>query len=80
MGQDHPDIALCLNNLAGIYREQGRSREAEELYRQSLAIWEQQLGTDNRNVATSLNNLAGLCEDQGRYEDAESLYQYSGHF
>jgi hypothetical protein len=51
LGADHPDVAASLNNLAGLYRAQGRYGEAEPLYRRSLQIVEQQLGADHPDVA-----------------------------
>jgi tetratricopeptide (TPR) repeat protein len=36
LGPDHPDVALSLNNLAGLYDNQGRYAEAEPLYKRSL--------------------------------------------
>jgi hypothetical protein len=33
LGPEHPDTASSLQNLAGLYRQQGRSAEAEELER-----------------------------------------------
>jgi tetratricopeptide (TPR) repeat protein len=38
VGKDHPSVAATLNNLAGLYRAQGRYDEAESLYQRSLAI------------------------------------------
>ena len=32
LGDNHPHVALSLNNLAGLYRSQGRYTEAEPLY------------------------------------------------
>ena len=66
-----------LNNLAALYRTQGRYAEAEPLYKRSLAIREKALGPDHPDVAQSLNNLAVLYEEQGRYADAEPLYKRS---
>ncbi len=37
-GCDHPDTALSLNNLAGLYRTMGRYEDAEPLYTRSLQI------------------------------------------
>ena len=37
LGKDHPDVAASLNNLAELYRAQGRYADAEPLYRRSLA-------------------------------------------
>ena len=68
------DTASSLNNLASLYRSQGRYGEAEPLYLRALQIREQQLGADHPDTATSLNNLAGLYQSQGRYGEAEPLY------
>jgi tetratricopeptide (TPR) repeat protein len=75
LGDEHPDVATSLNNLAGLYESQGRYSEAEPLYRQALEMRQRLLGDEHPNVATSLNNLAGLYESQGRYSEAEPLYR-----
>ena len=38
LGEKHSDYALSLNNLAALYREQGRYVDAEPLFQRSLAI------------------------------------------
>ena len=75
LGSNHPDVAISLNNLAGLYETQGRYADAEPLYKRSLAIWEKALGPNHPNVATSLNNLALLYDSQGRYADALPIVQ-----
>jgi tetratricopeptide (TPR) repeat protein len=75
LGEQHPDTAISLNNLAVLYEAQGRYDEAEPLYQQALAIMRERLGEQHPDTATSLNNLAGLYEAQGRYDEAEPLYQ-----
>ena len=70
-------MAAALNNLAGLYRNQGRYAEAEPLYKRALAIHEKALGPDHPDVATALNNLAELYRYQGRYAEAEPLYKRS---
>ena len=77
LGPDHPNVALSLNNLAGLYDTQGQYAQAEPLYKRSLAIWEKALGPDHPYVATSLNNLAELYRTQGQYAQAEPLYKRS---
>jgi CHAT domain-containing protein/Flp pilus assembly protein TadD len=77
LGRDHPNVAPVLNNLAAMYRNQGRHADAEPLSQRSLAIAERAFGRDHPNVATALNNLAELYRSQGRYADAEPLYQRS---
>jgi CHAT domain-containing protein len=75
LGDNHPDTAQSLNNLAELYLSQGRYSEAEPLLKQSLAIRKQQLGDNHPDTAQSLNNLAGLYQSQGRYSEAEPLYK-----
>lgn len=73
VGPDHPDAALCLNNLADIYKAVGRYAEAELLYNRSLAIMEKALGPKHPDVAANLNHLAELFYALGRYAEAEPL-------
>jgi tetratricopeptide (TPR) repeat protein len=74
LGEDHPQIATSLNNLAALYDSLGRYTEAEPLYLQALELSQRLLGDDHPDVATSLNNLAVLYNFQGCYAEAESLY------
>ena len=75
LGQEHPDVANSLNNLALLYYSQGKYESAQPLYQQALEMRKRLLGQEHPDVAQSLNNLAGLYDSQGRYEDAEPLYQ-----
>jgi tetratricopeptide (TPR) repeat protein len=75
LGENHPDVANSLNNLAFLYYSQGHYSEAEPLYQQALKILQTALGENHPDIATSLNNLAGLYQDQGRYSEAEPLFQ-----
>jgi CHAT domain-containing protein/Tfp pilus assembly protein PilF len=68
-------VATSLNNLGGLYRDQGRWGEAEALFHRSLQMREAALGPAHPEVATSLNNLGGLYRDQGRWGEAEALFQ-----
>lgn len=77
LGEEHPLVATSLNNLAELYRIQGKYTEAEPLYLRSLAIREKALGKDHPDVAISLNNLAVLYDSQGKPDKAEPLYQRS---
>jgi tetratricopeptide (TPR) repeat protein len=93
LGEEHPDVAALLNNLAVSLKAQGKYDEAEPLYRQSLAIIRkvcaihlvassrdhscQVLGEEHPDVAQSLNNLAELLKAQGKYDEAEPLCRQS---
>ena len=74
LGNDHPDVAVSLDNLAVLYHTQGRYSEAETLYLQSLEMLKHLLGEEHPGVATSLNALALLYKDQGKYKKAETYF------
>jgi tetratricopeptide (TPR) repeat protein len=74
LGNEHPDVATSLNNLALLYQMQGRYSEAEPLYYEALQLEQRLLGNDHSSIATCLNNLALLYESQRRYSEAEPLY------
>ncbi len=76
-GPQAPRLATSLNNLAELYRAQGKYAEAEPLHKRALAISEKALGPEHPHVATSLNNLAALYNAQGKYAEAEPLYKRS---
>ncbi|WP_335073151.1 tetratricopeptide repeat protein [Nostoc sp.] len=60
LGEEHPDVATSLNNLALLYNSQGRYSEAEPLFIQALDILEPQLGANHPNTVTVCGNLADL--------------------
>ncbi|QLE57421.1 CHAT domain-containing protein [Nostoc sp. TCL26-01] len=68
--------AYCdsLNNLAELYRIQGRYSQAKPLYLQVLDIRKNLFGVEHPDVAQSLNNLAALYYAQGNYTTAEKLF------
>ena len=70
-----PMSPQSLNGLAELYETQGRYRDAEPLYKRSLAIDEKAHGPEHPHVATSLNNLAGLYEAQARYGGCRTALQ-----
>lgn len=64
-------FGATLTNLAMVYHNQGRTTEAEPLYKRGLSIREQALGKGHRDVGTSLTNV-GLCYySEQRYAEAE---------
>ncbi len=75
MGENHPDVATGLNNLALLHYSQSDYEAAEPLYERALAIDEKTLGPDHSGVATDLNNLALLYKKQGNFEAAEPLFK-----
>ncbi|MGD8785871.1 MAG: tetratricopeptide repeat protein [Phycisphaerales bacterium] len=76
-GQNHPTVALSLNNLALLHKTKGKYAEAERYYKLSLTLGEAARGPEHPSVARTLNNLAALYETQGQYAKAEPFYKRS---
>jgi tetratricopeptide (TPR) repeat protein len=72
LGEEHPDVADSLNNLADLYLNQGRYDQAEPLFLEALEMRKRVFAGDHRAVVTSLKNLAFLYSIQGRYNQAET--------
>jgi Flp pilus assembly protein TadD len=77
LGENHPDYAESLNNLALLYDLMGDSAKAEPLYLQSREILKKVLGENHPLYATSLNNLAALYDSMGDSAKAEPIYVQS---
>ena len=69
-GLDHPDVALSLNNLAGLYNDQSDFAKALPMFERAFAICEKALGKDHPDFVTILTNLASLYGEQGDYPKA----------
>jgi hypothetical protein len=61
-GQDHPDVAIDLNNLARLLQATNRLSEAEPLMRRALAIFTKSLGEDHPRTQMAQRNLDILLE------------------
>ena len=68
-------LSLSLNNLAEVYRMEGRFGEAEQAAREGLALRESAFGPNDSSVADSLNTLALARYAQGHPAEAEALYR-----
>lgn len=74
LGQDHPDVAATVNNLAELYLAKNDYTRAEPLLLRALAIREKMFGTDHSDVASSLSSLAELYYAMGDYKRAAPLF------
>ncbi|GJM24630.1 MAG: hypothetical protein DHS20C16_10450 [Phycisphaerae bacterium] len=70
---DHPATASCINDLAAVVRELGRTDEAIELYQISLAMYQKHLGPENHRTLGVKRNLANALRMDGNIEEAEPL-------
>src|SRR6185369_9617768 len=68
-------IASSLNDLGCALHEEGRLREAEELYIRALTARRKTFGAEHLETLQSLHNLAVLYEDQGKAKEAANLYR-----
>ncbi|KAJ5642527.1 hypothetical protein N7490_006527 [Penicillium lividum] len=71
------DIAVWggLHGLGNLYSDQGKLKEAEEMYQRALAGYEKALGPDHTSTLDTVNNLGSLYSDQGKPKEAEEMYQ-----
>jgi CHAT domain-containing protein/tetratricopeptide (TPR) repeat protein len=74
-GEDHPNVAASMGNLAVVLQHQSRFAEAESFYKRALAIDEKVFGPNHPVTAIGLNNIANLYVDQNRPQDAAGLQQ-----
>src|SRR5262249_29185757 len=69
----HPDLALSLSNLGGLYVEMRRYREAEDYYRRSLTIWEQMTPVPVGKIERTLHDLSEAYLKDGEKTSAENV-------
>jgi tetratricopeptide (TPR) repeat protein len=74
LGQDHPEVATSLNDLAVLYIALHKYEQVEPLCLRALAIQERALGLGHPDVAVTLNDLAMLYYLEGRHDQIEPLY------
>ncbi len=75
-----PDLTLeqrssALNSHAETLKAAGLYDEAEPLFRESLEITRETLGSRHPETAIRLSNLADLLRTKGQYEEAEPLHR-----
>jgi tetratricopeptide (TPR) repeat protein len=66
-------VAQSLNNLANLYRDTGRSPEAEPLFKRAMAILEKTLPPDHPHRMRGRENYARLLDQLGRHAEAAEL-------
>ncbi|HLZ55694.1 MAG TPA: FxSxx-COOH system tetratricopeptide repeat protein [Ktedonosporobacter sp.] len=73
LGDQHPDLARCLNRLSALSYQQGKYEQIEVFAGQALAICEQFLGAKHPETATSLQGQAIVYRMQGKHKQAEAV-------
>jgi tetratricopeptide (TPR) repeat protein len=75
LGNAHADVAMTLQNLAGVLQSEGKLAEAETLSREAMAMRRKLLGSEHPDLAASLNSLASVLQDLGKLPEAEALFR-----
>ena len=74
LGEEHPEYATTLGNIAQLYKSLGDYAGAEPLNLQCQRIRKKVLGEEHPSYATTLNNMASFYQTLGDYARAEHLY------
>ena len=78
LGVEHPSTLTIMANLATTYRNQGRWKEAKELFMQVVETSSRVLGLEHPStltisMLTIMANLASTYRNQGQWKEAEEL-------
>jgi hypothetical protein len=65
-GKQNIEVAMTSNNLAVLYKSQGKYREAERLYRRALSIFEKRLAPKHPNLIACRDNYNSLVKEMNR--------------
>ena len=72
-GENNPNYATSLNNLAGLYFKLGDTNNAIEVTTKAMNIYKQALGENHPDYAATLYNLANYYDDLGNYSKAVEI-------
>ena len=73
LGDDHPRVAMHLQNLAFVMQNLGDLKKAESLYRDAIRRKERAYGAGDVQTAAAKGNYGSLLEREGRFTEAEPL-------
>jgi TolA-binding protein len=63
-----------MNNLGDVLYDQGKYKEAEEVFRQVLELRKKVLGPEDPTTLGSMNNLKLVLRNQGKDEEAKAIF------
>ena len=72
--ENHPQRAGGLNNLAELYRAQGKYEAAEPLFLQAIEIFQQSLGEEHPNTQTALKNYKIFLNKKNESKQSKDKY------
>lgn len=74
-GDNHPSVAVTLNNIGEVYRIQENYYLALNCYLQSLECYKESFSDNHPSVAMTLANLGILCAETARELEAADYYK-----
>ncbi len=77
VGDEHLDVAIMMTDLALALHDKGEYNEAEQKYRDSLAMTRTLLGEEHFYVADGMANLGRVLFDKGDRDGAEPYFNDS---
>ncbi len=75
LGKDDPAVALVLNRLAGVDREEHKAADGEARLRRAAAILKQAYGDQHPNLATTYSSLGQVLHVGGHSVEALQMLQ-----
>lgn len=72
---NHQVMISALNNLGGMYQQEGMLGEASEVLEKSLELMKSNYGVDHPDTLLGMNNLATTYSGQGRLDDARDIFE-----
>ena len=72
-----PIFPKMLDDLANLYKEEGRYKDAEVQFKRLIDIENANPPTARPNLASDLGNLGQVYHDESRYAEAEDLFKQS---
>jgi tetratricopeptide (TPR) repeat protein len=75
LGLGHQSTLRTVNNLGGLYKDQGKFEDAETMYQRALVGFRGRLGPNHMSTLEAINNLGNLYKERGKFDDAETMYE-----
>ena len=66
LGQEHPPILASMGSLASTFWNQGRWKEAKELFVQAMETEKRVLGQEHPSILASIGGFVSTYRNQGR--------------
>ncbi|KAK5738256.1 hypothetical protein LTR17_006133 [Elasticomyces elasticus] len=70
----HTSTLNTVNNLGDLYRNQGKMKDAEDMFLRALTGYEETWGPKHTSTLNTVNSLANLYYGQGKMHEAEQMY------